>query len=146
MIPAYLIEKLGPVFGRLAGYGVVLVAIVAALWFAYLWAYNRGVASQASIVALAQEREHAATTVNAQNNEQIDSLTNRLNECTASITASVQQAQEAARDLHDTQTKAAEAAQGKKDERTRTIAAQPATQAWADERVPDDLVDALRVQ
>lgn len=140
MIEAWLAAKLGGFGGKLVEYGIVFAVLAGAMWFAYSWAYDRGVASQQPIVALAQEREHAATTANAQNNEQIVSLTNRLNACTATVAANVQQAQASARQLTQQTQQAAQDAAKAKHERDALIEEWDPIREWAKGHVPDALV------
>lgn len=143
---AYLNLKLGVLGVKILFSCLFLATIGVSIYLFYLWAFAQGVASKADLIARIQTRESLLASANASNNEEITSLTNRLDECTSTVAADKVKSRQAVSDLTDEKVKSAQDSQKAIHERDRISQDNPQTQAWGDVLVPSGFVDDLSVR
>lgn len=144
MITGWLIEKFGPLAGKLISYGIVLSFIGATLWFAYSWAYDRGVASQTAIVAQAKATTQRALDANAADASTIATLQAQNAACVASVAAKTSAADTASAVVIHESAKRQAAYAATTAKRRAIYSHDSKAAAWGRETVPEGVANELR--
>ena len=144
MLELWLAARIGKVWARVISTLVVPLLLALALWFAYMWAFNRGVASQAPVITQLKMQVVNAAAVNTANNDQIDALTSQINACTASVAANQQAAERAVANLASTKESLAVQSRQLQQAREAIYVENQQAAAWSRILVPPALVVQLR--
>lgn len=138
---AFLLSKVGL---KLLGAGAAVLGIAAALWFAYAWAYGRGVASVTPKLIAAQTTAQAARAANITSEQAITQLQAANALCAAAAEVSAPQTAAATQTV-DQSAQSAESRITAAQETVRTVTREsPSAEQWAKQEVPHALADLLR--
>lgn len=138
---AFLLSKVGL---KLLGTGAAVLGVAAALWFAYAWAYGRGVASVTPKLIAAQATTQAARAANTASAQAISQLQAANALCAAAAKVSAPQTAAATQTVDQgAQTAESRITAAQKAVRTVTRAS-PSAEQWVKQEVPHALADLLR--